>query len=253
MGAGLASLRVVGAATTVGLGGAVALGLLVPMEAGIPIPPPADLVMFGVGDRVAAGAFPLWLAVVGLEGVAVAGTTALFFASRGPGHALIERLGPRVGLDRVRLRRASNFLESHGRPALAIGRATPGLRTVTVLAAGASGISPWRAIPALALGSSIFLQLHLVLGMLLGPVARRVFDEAKGPALAGIAILLAAAAAVWLLRRGRRAAPQAFAEAACPACLALNVLSEHSLGLAGLTGLADKPENSRPQSLHHDR
>lgn len=29
---------------------------------GVPIPLPADLVMFGASERVAAGAFPLWLA-----------------------------------------------------------------------------------------------------------------------------------------------------------------------------------------------
>jgi len=42
-------------ASAAGLGGALALALLLPMEAGIPIPPPADLVMFTVGERVATG------------------------------------------------------------------------------------------------------------------------------------------------------------------------------------------------------
>jgi hypothetical protein len=41
-----------------GLGGLAALALLLPMEAGVPIPLPADLVMFTVGERVAAGMFP---------------------------------------------------------------------------------------------------------------------------------------------------------------------------------------------------
>ena len=48
-----------------GLSGPLALVLLLPMEAGVPIPLPADLVMFTVGERVAAGRFPLWLAVAG--------------------------------------------------------------------------------------------------------------------------------------------------------------------------------------------
>ena len=47
-----------------GLSGMLALVLLLPMEAGVPIPVPADLLMFAVGERVAAGKFPLWLAVV---------------------------------------------------------------------------------------------------------------------------------------------------------------------------------------------
>jgi len=34
---------------------------------------------------------------------------------------------------------------------------------------------------ALIVGSSVFLQFHLVLGLLLGPLADRAFDQAKGP------------------------------------------------------------------------
>src|SRR4051812_8825675 len=100
------------------------------MEAGLPIPIPADLVMLLVGERVAAGVFPLWLAVLAFEAVAVIGTTALFLASRGPGRAVVERLGPRVGLTTDRLDRAVRVVERRGRPALAVGRGTPGLRTV---------------------------------------------------------------------------------------------------------------------------
>jgi len=89
-----------------GLSGPLALVLLLPMEAGVPIPVPADLVMFTVGERVAAGKFPLWLAVAGFEVIAVLGTTALFLACRGPAQRILARLGPRLGLTEARLRRA---------------------------------------------------------------------------------------------------------------------------------------------------
>jgi hypothetical protein len=51
----------------------------------VPIPVPSDLVMLLLGERVSAGALPLWLAVVALELVSLAGTGALFLAARGPG------------------------------------------------------------------------------------------------------------------------------------------------------------------------
>ncbi len=70
-----------------GLGVPLAFVLLVPMEAGIPIPIPADLVMLLIGERAADGSFPLWAAVIALEVVAVIGSAALF---------LIARAGPRV-------------------------------------------------------------------------------------------------------------------------------------------------------------
>jgi membrane-associated protein len=231
-------------AAAVGLGGATALVLLLPMEAGVPIPIPADLVMFTVGERVAAGTFPLWLAVLGFEAVAVLGTTALFVACRGPAHRVIARFGPRVGLTRARVRRAAGFVEARGLPVLAVGRGTPGLRTLTVVAAGASGLSSRRALPALIVGSSLFLQLHLVLGLLLGPFAHRAFDRAKGPTLAALAVLIVGALVFWRARRGKRAAAEAWAEAACPACLGLNLLAGRMPALAGLT--APDPAESEP-------
>src|SRR4051812_18938807 len=144
-------LAATGRGAGAGLGAPASIGLLLPMEAGLPIPIPADLVMLLVGERVADGSFPLWAAVLALEAVAVLGTAALFLVARGPGHALVERFGARLGLTRERLDTASELVERRGRPALVVGRATPGLRTVTVVAAGASGLHARRAIPALAL------------------------------------------------------------------------------------------------------
>jgi membrane protein DedA with SNARE-associated domain len=220
------------------LSGSLALVLLLPMEAGLPVPLPADLVMFTVGERVAAGKFPLWLAVAGFEVIAVVGTTVLFLACRGPAQKIIARFGPRLGLTEARLRRAAAFAETRGRAGLALGRGTPGLRTLTVVAAGVSGLNPRRALPALIVGSSVFLQLHLVLGLLLGPLADRAFNQAKGPALAAAAALVAGALVYWRVRRRRRkAAPAAWMEAACPACIGLNLLAGRAPGLAGLARL----------------
>jgi membrane protein DedA with SNARE-associated domain len=214
------------AAAGVGVGLPLALVLLVPMEAGVPIPIPDDVVMLLVGERVAAGALPWWAGVLALEAVAAAGTILLFAAARATGSAVVHRVGSRVGVTEERFGRATGLVEHRGRVALAVGRATPGLRTVTGLAAGCSGVRPRRALPALLLGATVFAQLHLVLGYALGPVARDLFDQAKGPAmLIGLAVL-AAAGAFWFVRRGRRAGGEAWREAACPACLVLGVVGD---------------------------
>jgi membrane protein DedA with SNARE-associated domain len=208
-----------------GLSGLAALVLLLPMEAGVPIPLPADLVMFTVGERVAAGRFPLWLAVAGFEVIAVIGTTALFMACRGSGYRIVARYGPRLGLTGARVSRVAAVAETRGLAGLAAGRATPGLRTLTVVAAGVSGLSARRALPALIAGSSVFLQVHLVLGRLLGPLAARAFDQAKGLVLAAVAVLIAGALVFWRARRHNRV-PAAWKEAACPACLGARALAE---------------------------
>ena len=230
-----------------GLSGSLALVLLLPMEAGVPIPVPADLVMFTVGERVAAGKFPLWLAVTGFEVIAVLGTTALFVACRGPAQRIITRFGPRLGLTEARLSRAAAFAQTRGRPGLALGRGTPGLRTLTVIAAAVSGLNGRRALPALIIGSSVFLQLHLVLGLLFGPLADRAFNQAKGPALIAAAVLVAGTVAFWRVRRRQRAAaPGAWMEASCPACIGVSLLTGRVPGLAGLAGLAE-PDPVRPE------
>jgi len=99
-----------------GAGAPGLLGLLLAMEAGVPIPVPSDLVMLLLGERVSAGALPLWLAALSLELVAVAGPAALFLAARGPGRALLTRAGPRLGLTGPRLARAAELLERRGWP-----------------------------------------------------------------------------------------------------------------------------------------
>ncbi len=147
---------------------------------------------------------------------------------------MVTRVGPRIGLTPERLARATALVTERGRSVLAVGRATPGLRTVTVVAAGSSGMSVRRAFPALFIGSSVFLQLHLVLGYLLGPLARDAIESAKGPALAVLAVVAVAGVVVWIVRRGRREGAQAATEACCPACLALGLLVPKVGGLEDL-------------------
>jgi membrane protein DedA with SNARE-associated domain len=196
------------------------------MQAGIPIPLPFDLVLLFVGERAAAGAIRLWLAVIALEVVALVGTAALFLACRGPGNALITRLGPRVGLTRERMTRATAVIERRGRPALAIGRGMPGLRTATCVAAGASGCVRGAPSPRSLLGSSVFLQLHLFLGYILGQAAGELIETATGPAIVVLVGLVVVAAIFWVARRGRRGGAQALTEAACPLCLVLGAAGE---------------------------
>jgi len=213
-----------------GLGLGACIALLIPMEAGAPIPIPDDLVMLLIGARAAAGDFSWWVAILGLEVVAVAGTCLLFFLSRGAGQALLQRYGPRVGITAARLQRVESLIERKGRVMLLIGRGTPGLRTVTAAAAGASGTPARRALVPLLIGATIFTQLHVVLGALLGPLASHAFDEAKGLATLGVVALIGLAAVYWVVRKGRRRAIEGWDEAACPVCLGLAEVMRRSTG-----------------------
>jgi hypothetical protein len=58
---------------------------------------------------------------------------------------------------------------------------------------------------------------------------------ATGPALAVPAVIVAGGIVFWFARRGKRQAAAGFAEAACPACLAVAFLAERPSGLQSLT------------------
>ena len=211
-----------GITTTAGV--PVLFGAITVIEAGVPLPIPGDVLMLLVGERAAANAVPLWLAVLGLEVVVLIGTSALFFAARGPLRSLIEHQGHRVGLTPQRLARASSALEHRGQAAIAVGRATPSLRTLTVIATATSRLSAKRALFWLLLGGSVFIQLHLVLDYIVGPVAETAFKRAEIPTLIVIGSLLVLAAGYWLYRHRFRRAAQAWTEAVCPACITMHLV-----------------------------
>ena len=207
------------APSTLGLPFALVAMLL--MDAGVPLPIPTDLLLLFIGERAAAGAFPVWAAALGLEAVAILGTSALYLAAGGPASLLITRLGPRLGLTASRMERGTRFVKRGGRASLAVGRATPGLRAATVLAAAAARLEPLYALPPLVLGSTIFLQAHLVLGYFLGPAARELLQHAGVPVLLAALLLAALGALIWWRRRGARGAARAWTEASCPVCLTI--------------------------------
>jgi membrane protein DedA with SNARE-associated domain len=212
--------------TVAGLGLWSAVGLLILMEAGAPIPIPDDLVMLAIGARVASGELSWWVGLGALEIVAVLSTLLLFVVARGPGNVLLRRFGHRLGLTVERLDRAAGMIEARGRAALAVGRGTPGLRTITAVAAGGSGLSARRALPPLLIGATVFTQLHLLLGLAIGPLAEDLFNRAAVVAIVVGLVLVVAAAVFWVARRGRHAGAHAWKEAACPACLALAALTD---------------------------
>jgi hypothetical protein len=80
------------AAGVSGAGVPVLFGLLLAMEAGVPVPVPADLVILVLGERASAGAVPLWLALVILE--LVAGVAWLLRRRHTAGRVLAEGCCP---------------------------------------------------------------------------------------------------------------------------------------------------------------
>lgn len=220
--------------TTYGLP-AIAAALLI-KSAGVPIPIPADVLMFLAAARVARGTDGLWLAFTILLLAIVAGDMIQFWLARGPGRTMVYRVGRYLGLTPARLDAASTLVRKSGPVGLAVIMLTPGVRAASVVACGLANVSLRVFVLGSLLGEALFLALHFFLGSILGVVWAQVTRTASGPLVIAlfVGLLLAGFGAWVLIRRHQRPAAsrrevvgsafEAFHEASCPVCLALGAI-----------------------------
>lgn len=61
------------------------------------------------------------------------------------------------------------------------------------------------------------MTIYAALGLL------ALIEEARGPVLLTLAVLVGAGLVLWLIRKGASRGEQSFSEACCPACLAVGM------------------------------
>ncbi len=177
--------------------------LILVEEAGVPVPIPGDFLMLLLGVHARQGQVPLWQALLVMELATLLGATALYLVAARVGHGLVYRYGRYMHLTPERLDRAERWLRRRGALAIVAGRLTPGLRMATVIACGVFGVPLWRFLPALALGSFLYILLYTLLGYFLGPPILAVVEGIHLPlgllgSLIPLVLLL-----VWIVRARR--------------------------------------------------
>jgi membrane protein DedA with SNARE-associated domain len=207
--------------------------LLLVKGLGVPIPVPGDFLMLLAGVRAGTGQYTLIEVIAALMGATLLAAGIQYLLARGPSRSFVYRFGRYIGLTPPRLDRAAGAVRKRGAAAVAVGTCTPGLGMVTYIA---SGLAELAAVPfaiGLAIGSTIFVALHIALGYLFGPGVLTALDSIHLPLLPvaiGLALL---GLVVWLVRtalRRRKAALasgeddtlrtlHAWTEAACPVCM----------------------------------
>ena len=211
------------------------LGLILVKEAGLPVPVPGDLIVIGAGVAASRGQLDPISTVVLIVVASIGGGIVQYALVRSVARpALLRLLGRIVSADR--LDREADRLRRGGARSVAAARATPGVRIVAIAASGVAAIPPASFVVGLALGNAIFISAHFGLGFVLGEPILRAVGSALGPlAIVGIALAVVGATGWWALARRRRAAGggaapnpaatvAAWADACCPACLALATL-----------------------------
>lgn len=223
--------------------------LLLLKESGIPIPVPGDILVLGAGAATSGRPeAAIWLLAILAAGY-VGGTIQFLLirgAMRGPLLALLARLGvPRARLDGM-----AETMRVRGARAVAVARATPGLRVAAIAASGVAALPTTTFLPGLVAGNTVFVGGHFALGFVVGKPALGIAAGLANPAvIAALVVGLSVLGAIaWaLIRRSRaraatgvaptaaeplmielpaaeEASPAAWADAACPICFSLGAV-----------------------------
>jgi membrane protein DedA with SNARE-associated domain len=173
------------------------------------------------------------LALVAIVLASIAGGIVQYGLLRSVARPLLLRLLARLG-SAERVDRQTERLRRGGARSVALARSTPGVRIVAIAASALAGVPAIAFVTGLAIGNALFIAAHFGLGYLIGPPVVAIV----GGTLGTLAVLVAALAVLggvgWYALgrwRGRRSGPAtslgtitAWADACCPACLALGAL-----------------------------
>lgn len=207
-------------------------GLLLIKEIGVPVPVPGDLLVLGAGaatsGRPEAVVWLLSILVAGYVGGAIQ-----FLLVRGAMRDPLLALLTRLGVPRARLDGLASTLQGGGPRAIAIARATPGVRVGSIAASGIADL-PWSTfLPGFLVGNTVFVGGHFALGYVVGKPALAIAEDLVKPVVIAailIGLSLVGAIAWFAIRRrgshrGAQVAQEAnfasWEDADCPICFTL--------------------------------
>jgi membrane-associated protein len=150
-------------------------------EGGLPIPVPGDFLMLLLGARAREGSIILWQVIAAMEAGTVLGSSLLYLLARRNGRGVVERFGAFIGVGPEQLERAERQLQRHGASAVVLGRLLPGLRILTAIACGIFHV-PYRVfLPAMSVGSLVYIIGYTMLGYYAGPAVLGLFEALHLP------------------------------------------------------------------------
>lgn len=157
---------------------------------GVPLP---GTTVLGAAAVYAATAHGLPIAGVIAAGAlgALAGTSAGFGLGRWGGERLLSRLARRLRQSPQRVQRLRCEVAAHGGALLFIGRFVTGLRNITGLLAGGSGMAPGRFVALSAAAATVWAAIN--------GLEYYLFGDALVGAATWVQVLLVCAGVAWLV------------------------------------------------------
>lgn len=182
----------------------VALFLLLFIEeAGVPLPVPGDTLILLAGAQTSGGEGSPFIAALLVILATLLGSSILYWISRLGGMPVLLRISRFLRIREERLDRAGRWLHAHRGPAIVFGRLTPGLRTLTTVAAGTFSVNYAAFLGYTAVSATLWAAIYLTLGASVRSFYRTVGDWLwpPNPVALALAVFVIVAAVVALRRR----------------------------------------------------
>jgi membrane protein DedA with SNARE-associated domain len=167
----------------------VVFGVVALQAVGFPLPGSTVLIAAALYAATAHGLPIVGVILVGALG-ALAGTSAGFALGRLAGERLLARVAQRLGQSPARLHSLRREFAQHGAPWLFVGRFVTGLRNITGLLAGASGMPVARF--------AVLSAAAALLWALINGLEYYWFGRALAGASTWVQVVLVAAGLAWM-------------------------------------------------------
>ncbi len=134
-------------------------------EAGIPLPVPGDVSILVVSTLKNVNYIGVAFFVITAT---LFGSSILYFVSFKFGRPFLDKFGSKIKVTPERTERIQKWMKKYGGPAIVIGRLTPGLRTVTSIAAGIFQVSFRTFFIYTAVAAWIWATIYYTIGKIFG-------------------------------------------------------------------------------------
>jgi membrane protein DedA with SNARE-associated domain len=159
---------------------------------GLPVPDEALLTFAGV--LAGQGRLPFAATWAVAATGAMCGITVSFLVGRTGGRVVVARYGAWLHITPERVVQIERWMEHSGRWVLAFGYFVPGVRHVTAIVAGFSGVPPRIFASAAYLGAALWSLTFITLGWYVGERWEEVLHIVNRHLVTGAAVIIAVAA-----------------------------------------------------------
>lgn len=173
-------------------------------EGGIPLPAPGDTVILLAGAQIGRGQASIPIVVFLVVLATLLGSSVLYWISRLGGMPVVLRVCQVLHIKEERLDKLGAWIRRHRGVAIVFGRLTPGLRTITTIAAGVFQVNYTAFLAYTALSATIWAAVYIILGAAIHSFYRNVAHYLFRPSILGLLLLaFVIAAATVAFRRWR--------------------------------------------------